>query len=66
MNPTIQLIQLSMRFERPQNGRTLSFMIGRFDFNFDYLHKLSDQLRTLFNPPRRHSCCECAQCRTSC
>jgi hypothetical protein len=64
MNPTIQLIQLTMKFEREEKAQrhTLAThsdaLINELS---DYLHKFTNRINHIFNPPRRQQYCSC-QC----
>lgn len=63
MNPTIQLIQLTVKFEREEQAQRHSFathsaaLICELS---DYFHKLNGRIKHLFNPPHRKQCCQCA------
>jgi hypothetical protein len=63
MNPTIQLIQLTVKFEREEQSQHHS-LVTKSDALIselsDYLHKLNGRIKQTFNQPRRQQCCQCA------
>ena len=63
MNPTIQLIQLTVRFEREEQAQRRSFMThrnGRTNEKSVSLLKLNNWFKHIFNSPRPQQCCQCA------
>ena len=63
MNPTIQLVQLTVRFERQEKAQRHSFVTHRDGLPNEqsgYLPNLSNRIKQFFNPPRHQQCCECA------
>jgi hypothetical protein len=63
MNPTIQLIQLTVKFEREEQLQRHTFTrhsTAPIIELSDYLHKLNGRIKQTFNQPRRQQCCQCA------
>ncbi len=60
MNPTIQLIQLTVRFEREEEAQRHTSAAHRVDLTNE-LRKLNGRIKHIFNPPRRQQYCSC-QC----
>lgn len=63
MNPTIQLIQLTVRFEHQEQAQRHAFTTqwnGRTNEKSVSLLKLNNRIKHIFNPPRPQQCCQCA------
>ncbi len=63
MNPTIQLIQLTVKFERQEKAQRHSFTTqsnGRTNEKSVSLLKLNNRIKHIFTPPHRQQCCQCA------
>jgi hypothetical protein len=63
MNPTIQLIQLTVKFEREEQAQSHSFASHSNSLISElsgYFHKLNGRIQHIFNQPRRQQCCQCA------
>lgn len=62
VNPTIQMIQLTVRFEHQEKAHSCSFVTHQDDLPNEqpsFIQKQNDRIEHIFNPLQHKQCCQC-------